>query len=248
MTHNFDGRKLIVIGGSSGMGRQTAVDVVRCGGHHYRRNLDLRADWSPVPLVPRVIERHHQVGIAIDPSIDGQRPECVTLTIAPVRCPCCLSGAGNRHWAVPGTTAGHRRCRARRLVHGSRLVRPPRRLRPHRRPLVADCGPGTRPGAVGTRWLTQRERGEIRSGRGASRRRRVRLEEEGSRHVVGNSRRVGAGLVCPARRRTCPEPGDGGATRTRSQPAISVSGVPLGQPTTRPEPIDSPGRTRWRSR
>lgn len=31
MTHNFDGRKLIVIGGSSGMGRQTAVDVVRCG-------------------------------------------------------------------------------------------------------------------------------------------------------------------------------------------------------------------------
>ncbi|TCC26818.1 SDR family NAD(P)-dependent oxidoreductase [Kribbella speibonae] len=32
MTHNFQGRKLIVIGGSSGMGRQTAVDVVRCGG------------------------------------------------------------------------------------------------------------------------------------------------------------------------------------------------------------------------
>ena len=32
MTQNFDGRKLVVIGGSSGMGRQTAVDVVRGGG------------------------------------------------------------------------------------------------------------------------------------------------------------------------------------------------------------------------
>jgi NAD(P)-dependent dehydrogenase (short-subunit alcohol dehydrogenase family) len=32
MTRNFDGRKLVVVGGSSGMGRQTAVDVVRGGG------------------------------------------------------------------------------------------------------------------------------------------------------------------------------------------------------------------------
>ncbi|MGI5187562.1 SDR family NAD(P)-dependent oxidoreductase [Promicromonospora sp. CA-289599] len=32
MTQNFDGRKLVVIGGSSGMGRQTAIDVVRGGG------------------------------------------------------------------------------------------------------------------------------------------------------------------------------------------------------------------------
>ncbi|WP_020013442.1 SDR family NAD(P)-dependent oxidoreductase [Promicromonospora sukumoe] len=32
MTHRFDGRKLVVVGGSSGMGRQTAIDVVRGGG------------------------------------------------------------------------------------------------------------------------------------------------------------------------------------------------------------------------
>ena len=32
MTYNFDGHKLVVIGGSSGMGRQTAIDVVRGGG------------------------------------------------------------------------------------------------------------------------------------------------------------------------------------------------------------------------
>jgi len=32
MTETFDGRKLVVIGGSSGMGRQTAADVVACGG------------------------------------------------------------------------------------------------------------------------------------------------------------------------------------------------------------------------
>lgn len=32
MTYNFDGRKLVVVGGSSGMGRQTAVDVVAAGG------------------------------------------------------------------------------------------------------------------------------------------------------------------------------------------------------------------------
>ena len=32
MTQNFDGRKLVVIGGSSGMGRQTAMDVVQGGG------------------------------------------------------------------------------------------------------------------------------------------------------------------------------------------------------------------------
>jgi NAD(P)-dependent dehydrogenase (short-subunit alcohol dehydrogenase family) len=32
MTYKFDGHKLIVIGGSSGMGRQTAIDVVRGGG------------------------------------------------------------------------------------------------------------------------------------------------------------------------------------------------------------------------
>lgn len=32
MTYNFDGRKLVVIGGSSGMGRQTAIDVVHGGG------------------------------------------------------------------------------------------------------------------------------------------------------------------------------------------------------------------------
>ncbi|WP_406054426.1 SDR family NAD(P)-dependent oxidoreductase [Kribbella sp. NBC_00889] len=32
MSQNFDGRKLVVIGGSSGMGRQTAIDVVQGGG------------------------------------------------------------------------------------------------------------------------------------------------------------------------------------------------------------------------
>ncbi|MBO0883777.1 MAG: SDR family oxidoreductase [Mycobacterium sp.] len=32
MTESFDGRKLIVVGGSSGMGRQTAIDVVAGGG------------------------------------------------------------------------------------------------------------------------------------------------------------------------------------------------------------------------
>jgi NAD(P)-dependent dehydrogenase (short-subunit alcohol dehydrogenase family) len=32
MTHSFEGRKLIVIGGSSGMGQQTAADVVAAGG------------------------------------------------------------------------------------------------------------------------------------------------------------------------------------------------------------------------
>jgi NAD(P)-dependent dehydrogenase (short-subunit alcohol dehydrogenase family) len=32
MSETFDGRKLIVVGGSSGMGRQTAVDVVAGGG------------------------------------------------------------------------------------------------------------------------------------------------------------------------------------------------------------------------
>jgi NAD(P)-dependent dehydrogenase (short-subunit alcohol dehydrogenase family) len=32
MTYSFDGRKLIVVGGSSGMGRQTAADVVAGGG------------------------------------------------------------------------------------------------------------------------------------------------------------------------------------------------------------------------
>jgi NAD(P)-dependent dehydrogenase (short-subunit alcohol dehydrogenase family) len=32
MSGYFDGRKLIVVGGSSGMGRQTATDVVRQGG------------------------------------------------------------------------------------------------------------------------------------------------------------------------------------------------------------------------
>lgn len=32
MTYNFNGHKLVVIGGSSGMGRQTAIDVVRGGG------------------------------------------------------------------------------------------------------------------------------------------------------------------------------------------------------------------------
>jgi NAD(P)-dependent dehydrogenase (short-subunit alcohol dehydrogenase family) len=32
MNHSFEGRKLIVIGGSSGMGRQTAADVVADGG------------------------------------------------------------------------------------------------------------------------------------------------------------------------------------------------------------------------
>ena len=32
MIHSFEGRKLIVVGGSSGMGRQTAADVVAGGG------------------------------------------------------------------------------------------------------------------------------------------------------------------------------------------------------------------------
>ena len=32
MTSSFEGRKLIVIGGSSGMGRQTAADVMASGG------------------------------------------------------------------------------------------------------------------------------------------------------------------------------------------------------------------------
>jgi len=32
MTHSFEGRKLIVVGGSSGMGQQTAADVVAAGG------------------------------------------------------------------------------------------------------------------------------------------------------------------------------------------------------------------------
>jgi NAD(P)-dependent dehydrogenase (short-subunit alcohol dehydrogenase family) len=32
MTESFEGRKLIVVGGSSGMGRQTAAEVVAGGG------------------------------------------------------------------------------------------------------------------------------------------------------------------------------------------------------------------------
>ena len=32
MTVNFEGQKLVVVGGSSGMGRDTAADVVAAGG------------------------------------------------------------------------------------------------------------------------------------------------------------------------------------------------------------------------
>src|SRR3954466_6017584 len=32
MTHHFTGRKLIVVGGSSGMGKEAAADVVAAGG------------------------------------------------------------------------------------------------------------------------------------------------------------------------------------------------------------------------
>src|SRR5690242_21410041 len=32
MTHHFTGRKLIVVGGSSGMGKEAAADVVASGG------------------------------------------------------------------------------------------------------------------------------------------------------------------------------------------------------------------------
>ena len=54
MTETLDGRKLIVVGGSSGMGRQTATDVVSCGGSAVIVGRDQgRVDETVMALAPK---------------------------------------------------------------------------------------------------------------------------------------------------------------------------------------------------